>query len=76
MTKADTILTMDKRNDGWDDVRNLLVEMKEDRQEALEQLKTSITSAPAIRWTQVGKVRLFCNGLQVSDLCFVAGACR
>ena len=57
---ADTIFTLQKRDDGWNDVRDAIEKAKEERSGALDQLKsnfesdaTKIRSSAAVRWTKV-----------------------
>ena len=56
---------MQKREDGWDDVRSAIETAKKDRAGAAEQLKNNferdtskITSSAAVRWTKVGACTL------------------
>ena len=58
--KADTILTLQKRDDGLNDVRGAIETAKKERAGALDQLKSNferdtkaITSSAAARWTKV-----------------------
>ncbi|KAL1495954.1 hypothetical protein AB1Y20_014596 [Prymnesium parvum] len=53
---SDTIFTLKKRNDGWDDIRSAIEEFQADRRPAIEELKQKaeeVKKAPVVRWTQV-----------------------
>lgn len=54
--QAETIFTLKRRGDGWDDVRDSIEDFKEDRRAAIEELSgkfQKIQTSPIARWTKV-----------------------